>query len=77
MRHSHRRAYIPVAKLIALRVAMALSGALWVFLRATDMGGACARRRRTATCDADGINPNRVFCVALAGIAWPAPPVRC
>jgi branched-chain amino acid transport system permease protein len=32
--------YIPYAKLIAFVVAMALSGALWLFLRATDMGKA-------------------------------------
>ena len=32
--------YIPVAKLIAFVVAMALSGALWVFLHTTDLGKA-------------------------------------
>jgi branched-chain amino acid transport system permease protein len=32
--------YIPVAKLIAFVVAMALSGALWVFLHTTDIGKA-------------------------------------
>src|ERR1700709_2198732 len=32
--------YIPVAKLIAFGVAMLLSGALWVFLRTTDLGKA-------------------------------------
>src|SRR6202047_4429287 len=32
--------YFPVAKLIAFVLAMALSGVLWVFLRATDLGKA-------------------------------------
>jgi len=32
--------YIPVAKLIAFVVAMGLSGALWLFLHATDLGKA-------------------------------------
>src|SRR5882762_6420841 len=61
--------YIPVAKLIAFVVAMALSGALWVFLHTTDLGKAmraAAQNRDVATLM--GINPNRVFCVAL-GIA--------
>src|SRR3981081_450140 len=61
--------YIPVAKLIAFVVAMALSGALWVFLHTTDLGKAmraAAQTRDVATLM--GINPNRVFCVAL-GIA--------
>src|SRR5229473_3532350 len=61
--------YIPVAKLIAFVVAMALSGALWVFLHFTDLGKAmraAAQNRDVATLM--GINPNRVFCVAL-GIA--------
>src|SRR6201996_2335806 len=61
--------YIPVAKLIAFVVAMVLSGALWVFLHTTDLGKAM----RAASQNRDvamlmGINPNRVFCVAL-GIA--------
>jgi branched-chain amino acid transport system permease protein len=61
--------YIPVAKLIAFVVAMLLSGALWVFLHTTDLGKAM----RAASQNRDvamlmGINPNRVFCVAL-GIA--------
>jgi branched-chain amino acid transport system permease protein len=34
--------YIPVAKLIAFVLAMVLSGLLWVFLRATDLGKAGA-----------------------------------
>ena len=61
--------YVAVAKLIAFVVAMVLSGALWVFLHATDLGKAM----RAASQNRDvamlmGINPNRVFCVAL-GIA--------
>src|SRR6478672_9751203 len=61
--------YILVAKLIAFGVAMLLSGALWVFLRTTDLGKAmraAAQNRDVAMLM--GINPNRVFCVAL-GIA--------
>jgi branched-chain amino acid transport system permease protein len=61
--------YIPVAKLIAFVVAMLLSGALWVFLHVTDLGKAmraAAQNRDVAMLM--GINPNRVFCVAL-GIA--------
>src|SRR5580700_2627586 len=61
--------YIPVAKLIAFVVAMVLSGVLWLFLHSTDLG----RAMRAASQNRDvamlmGINPNRVFCVAL-GIA--------
>src|SRR3978361_412158 len=61
--------YIPYAKLIAFGVAMALSGALWVFLHSTDLGKAM----RAASQNRDvamlmGINPNMVFAVAL-GIA--------
>ena len=61
--------YIPVAKLIAFVVAMMLSGLLWLFLHTTDLGKAM----RAASQNRDvamlmGINPNRVFCVAL-GIA--------
>jgi branched-chain amino acid transport system permease protein len=62
--------YIPVAKLIAFVVAMLLSAALWVFLHTTDLGKAmraAAQNRDVATLM--GINPNRVFCVALAGAA--------
>src|SRR6202049_3489000 len=56
--------YIPVAKLIAFVVAMALSAALWIFLHTTDLG----RAMRAAAQNRDvamlmGINPNRVFCV--------------
>ena len=61
--------YIPVAKLIAFVVAMALSGALWVFLHTTDLGKAmraAAQNRDVAMLM--GINPDRVFCMAL-GIA--------
>src|SRR5271155_2670838 len=61
--------YVAVAKLIAFVVAMILSGALWVFLHTTDLGKAmraAAQNRDVATLM--GINPNRVFCVAL-GIA--------
>jgi len=61
--------YIPVAKLIAFALAMVLSGALWVFLHTTDLGKAMrasAQNREVAMLM--GINPNRVFCVAL-GVA--------
>ena len=61
--------YVAVAKLIAFVVAMLLSGALWVFLRATDLGKAMrasAQNRDVAMLM--GINPDRVFCVAL-GVA--------
>jgi branched-chain amino acid transport system permease protein len=62
--------YIPVAKLIAFAVAMVLSAALWAFLRSTDLGKAM----RAAAQNPDvamlmGINPDRVFCVAV-GIAF-------
>ena len=60
---------VPVAKLIAFVVAMALSAALWLFLRATDLGKAmraAAQSREVAMLM--GINPNRVLAVAL-GIA--------
>ena len=59
--------YLSVAKLIAFAVAMALSGVLWLFLHATDLGKAmraAAQNRDVAMLM--GINPNRVFCVALA-----------
>jgi branched-chain amino acid transport system permease protein len=58
--------YVPVAKLIAFSLAMALSGALWVFLHTTDLGKAmraAAQNRDVAMLM--GINPNLVFCVAL------------
>jgi branched-chain amino acid transport system permease protein len=60
---------VPVAKLIAFVLAMVLSGALWVFLRTTDLGKAMrasAQNREVAMLM--GINPNRVFCIAL-GVA--------
>jgi branched-chain amino acid transport system permease protein len=60
---------IPVAKLIAFALAMLLSGALWVFLHTTDLGKAMrasAQNREVAMLM--GINPNRVFCIAL-GVA--------
>jgi branched-chain amino acid transport system permease protein len=60
---------VPLAKLIAFAVAMALSGLLWVFLHATDLGKAM----RAASQNRDvamlmGINPDRVFAVAV-GVA--------
>ena len=61
--------YIPLAKLIAFAVAMLLSGLLWVFLHATDLGKAmraAAQNRDVAMLM--GINPDRVFCVAV-GVA--------
>ena len=61
--------YIAVAKLIAFAVAMALSGVLWVFLHTTDLGKAmraAAQNREVAMLM--GINPDRVFCVAV-GVA--------
>jgi len=60
---------VPVAKLIAFAVAMALSGLLWVFLHVTDLGKAmraAAQNRDVAMLM--GINPDRVFCVAV-GVA--------
>ncbi len=61
--------YVPVAKLIAFAVAMLLSAALWVFLHATDLGKAmraAAQNRDVAMLM--GINPDRVFAVAV-GVA--------
>ncbi|MBV9568879.1 MAG: branched-chain amino acid ABC transporter permease, partial [Hyphomicrobiales bacterium] len=61
--------YIPLAKLFAFALAMVLSAALWVFLHTTDLGKAmraAAQNREVAMLM--GINPNRVFCVAL-GVA--------
>jgi branched-chain amino acid transport system permease protein len=58
--------YIPVAKLIAFVLAMVLSGALWVFLHTTDLGKAmraAAQNRDVAMLM--GINPDRVFAVAV------------
>jgi len=61
--------YIPLAKLIAFVLAMVLSGALWVFLHTTDLGKAmraAAQNREVAMLM--GVNPNRVFCIAV-GVA--------
>jgi branched-chain amino acid transport system permease protein len=61
--------YVGVAKLIAFAVAMILSGILWVFLHATDLGKAmraAAQNRDVAMLM--GINPDRVFAVAV-GVA--------
>jgi branched-chain amino acid transport system permease protein len=61
--------YVPVAKLIAFAVAMVLSAVLWVFLRTTDLGKAMrAASQNREVAQLMGINPNRVFAVAL-GIA--------
>jgi branched-chain amino acid transport system permease protein len=60
---------VPVAKLIAFVLAMVLSAALWIFLRSTDLGKAmraAAQNRDVAMLM--GINPDRVFAVAV-GIA--------
>ena len=61
--------YVPVAKLIAFAVAMALSALLWGFLHATDLGKAmraAAQNRDVAMLM--GIDPDRVFAVAV-GVA--------
>ena len=61
--------FVSVAKLIAFAVAMALSAVLWLFLRATDLGKAmraAAQNRDVAMLM--GINPDRVFAVAV-GVA--------
>ena len=61
--------YISVAKLIAFAVAMMLSGVLWVFLHTTDLGKAMrAAAQNQEVAMLMGINPNRVFCVAV-GVA--------
>ncbi len=61
--------YVPVAKLIAFAVAMALSAVLWAFLHATDLGKAMrAASQNREVAQLMGINPHRVFAVAL-GIA--------
>jgi branched-chain amino acid transport system permease protein len=61
--------YIPVAKLIAFVLAMILSGILWIFLHTTDLGKAMrAASQNRDVAQLMGINPNRVFAVAL-GIA--------
>jgi branched-chain amino acid transport system permease protein len=61
--------YVALAKLIAFIVAMLLSALLWLFLHATDLGKAmraAAQNRDVAMLM--GINPDRVFCVAV-GVA--------
>jgi branched-chain amino acid transport system permease protein len=61
--------YVAFAKVIAFVVAMGLSAALWAFLHLTDLGKAmraAAQNRDVAMLM--GINPDRVFCVAV-GIA--------
>jgi branched-chain amino acid transport system permease protein len=61
--------YVSVAKLIAFAVAMVLSGALWLFLHTTDIGKAmCAAAQNQEVAMLMGINPDRVFCVAV-GVA--------
>ncbi len=58
--------YFPVAKLIAFVLAMVLSGVLWIFLRATDLGKAMrAAAQKPEVAMLMGINPDRVFCVAV------------
>jgi branched-chain amino acid transport system permease protein len=60
---------VPVAKLIAFGVAMLLSGGLWMFLHSTDLGKAMrAASQNRDVAQLMGINPDRVFAVAL-GIA--------
>jgi len=61
--------YVALAKLIAFIVAMLLSALLWLLLHATDLGKAmraAAQNRDVAMLM--GINPDRVFCVAV-GVA--------
>jgi branched-chain amino acid transport system permease protein len=58
--------YFPVAKLIAFVLAMALSGVLWTFLHTTDLGKAMrAAAQKPEVAMLMGINPDRVFCVAV------------
>jgi branched-chain amino acid transport system permease protein len=60
---------LPVAKLIAFGVAMLLSGLLWAFLRATDLGKAMrAAAQKPEVAKLMGIDPDRVFAIAV-GIA--------
>ncbi len=61
--------FIPLAKLISFVVAMVLSVALWIFLHTTDLGKAMrASSQNRVVAQLMGINPNRVFAVAL-GVA--------
>jgi branched-chain amino acid transport system permease protein len=58
--------YVSVAKVIAFAVAMGLSAVLWLFLHTTDLGKAmraAAQNRDVAMLM--GINPDRVFAVAV------------
>lgn len=60
---------LPVAKLIAFAVAMLLSGALWAFLRLTDLGKSMrAAAQKPEVAKLMGIDPDRVFAIAV-GIA--------
>jgi branched-chain amino acid transport system permease protein len=71
--------YVPVAKLIAFGLAMALSGVLWVFLHTTDMGKAmraAAQKPEVAMLMAS----IPIACSALPSgfhSHWRVPPVRC
>jgi branched-chain amino acid transport system permease protein len=61
--------YFAVAKLIAFVIAMLLSAVLYLFLHGTDIGKAmraAAQNREVAMLM--GINPDRVFCIAV-GVA--------
>jgi branched-chain amino acid transport system permease protein len=61
--------YIAVAKLIAFVVAMLLSAILGIFLHTTDLGKAMrASAQKPEVAMLMGINPERVFCVAV-GVA--------
>ena len=61
--------YIPVAKLIAFVVAMALSGALWVFLHTTDLGKAMrAAAQKPDVAVLMGINPRFRSLSAFDGV---------
>jgi branched-chain amino acid transport system permease protein len=58
--------YVPIAKLVAFVLAMVLSGVLWVFLHATDMGKAMrAAAQKPEVAMLMGIDPDRVFAVAV------------
>jgi branched-chain amino acid transport system permease protein len=61
--------YFAVAKLIAFVIAMLLSAVLYLFLHGTDMGKAMrAAAQNQEVAMLMGINPDRVFCVAV-GVA--------
>src|SRR6202142_4046863 len=58
--------YVPIAKLIAFVLAMVFSALLWAFLHTTDLGKAMrAAAQNRDVAQLMGINPNRVFAVAL------------